>query len=318
MTMNGQVPRLRASWEAPTPKTLSKSYVTVYLVDRPLTRSHHLSRLAEAEQAVKDWRKAAATLRVNPQYDNCSDRDDCAKLVYSGEALSSSADELAGQMAAMDVAITETGCRCIVLFENDLKRFAALYGTDDYLKAFDDTDHVANAFGRNGVISTDLFVDLLLLHELGHQSTTDIGPGLSGLPRRVVDQLNHCQQQELRADAFVGLTLREMCWNGQPRQRELAADTCLSLALHSAQLDIYSMVDKTATGLIRRYLDNQYTHHNYTLRVLTINAMMTGGNASSIRLLNEYLDTRDVIRNKYGNGRYLHAAPVACRGATSQ
>ncbi|WP_376967871.1 hypothetical protein ABNQ39_36800 (plasmid) [Azospirillum sp. A26] len=144
---------LRATWQEPVSKG-GPQEVPVYLLRRRLPIHQTVEGIALAQAAVGKFRSALATVTVDPRYEDCKDIDPCAPLMYAGTEIARLASGVVHNFSAVDSAATESDCRCVILMEEDLKKFELIIGP-----SIDD---------GKPIVPLTWYIPWYALHEVGH------------------------------------------------------------------------------------------------------------------------------------------------------
>lgn len=273
---------LRPTWKS-SPKQHSKQSVPVYL----LRRSHPTieAGVARTSKALNAFRAELAKTELPPKFETCAETDPCAALMYAGTKMAMLTAEVYQNMAAVDAAATEIGCRCVMLMEDDWRKFKLIFGPS-----------IQN--GRS-VVPLTWYVPWYALHEVGHRDISfqpTLGTAWADLYRRTQIGLNTLQQEEMRADAYAASVLGRACFV-QPLQevRHAVAQACYGLVIQNMQLWFYGIFDKTDKGLLRQYLRDGGKHPNTLMRLLAANLVMTNGGDNAVNLLADFMDKREIF-----------------------
>ena len=284
----GSTVRLRSSWTAEHGRKKGgdgRSEVLVYLVRQPVSVDTEARLLQDAEQSAKRFWNEIGRARLNEAAADCRDADDCVEAQYPPE-VGRGFDALYDNRAALEIAVQQVRCNCIVLFQGDLERFDLIFG-----RSADQSEGVPLVW----------HLPMILLHELGHSEQRFSRPALPGEAeaayRRMEAMLTAAQREEVRADAFVAAVMRKRCFTGQKTSWDVS-QSCMAAAAHGIFVFMQDLFGKSKEGLCRRYLPASATHPSYMLRQLALGVVIYPENPLSTRLLVDFLDTQDKILAK--------------------
>ncbi|WP_202350263.1 hypothetical protein [Mesorhizobium sp. 113-1-2] len=283
---------LRPSWEK-SAASPGPQLVPVYLLRRRHRTSPVEKSLDGARKALEAFRSELAKTKVDPRYENCSDADPCAALIYQGSRFADLVRAVYEEFSAVDSAATESACGCVMLMEEDLKKFEVIVGP-------------SIVSGAPNVPVT-WFVVWYILHEVGHLAPSyRLQPSASWaeLYHRTQSGLNEKQREEMRADAYAAAVLGKACFGSPQGVRDVVGSACLGLAIQGMQLFFYGLFDKTEEGLKRQYLNDGKAHPNTLMRLLAMNVVMTNGDKSAVRLLSDFVDNREALAARLVSSRF--------------
>ncbi|MGH8628984.1 MAG: hypothetical protein ACREYC_28265, partial [Gammaproteobacteria bacterium] len=223
--------------------------------------------------------------QVNENARDCRDFDDCVETQYSPE-MGRSFDALYENRTALEIAVQQARCRCIVLFQSDLERFDLIFGRNS---------------DKSPSVPLVWHLPTILLHELGHNEKNSVRPKLTDRAeaayQRMEAMLTGPQREEVRADAFVATAMRKRCFTGEPVSWDVS-QSCMATAAHGVSVFMQDLFGKSKEGLCRQYLPVSDTHPNYMLRQLAIGVVIYPEHPLSTKLFTDFLDTQDKILAK--------------------
>lgn len=173
-------------------------------------------------------------------------------------------------------------CRCILVKTGDLNRWLQ--------------DKVGSGSALMNIDQGALLA-YMLLHEIGHFVDGDVDGAMSSPAPGGVGSLNRDdtaqKDREAAADRFAAASLKEALQSGGARGVS-AGEVTMALSNLSWNLSAHRLLDDFgATSLAKpqAFWDTGYSHPNIELRVLTVNALVSGSDAAK-QLLDEFRDRR--------------------------
>jgi hypothetical protein len=277
---------LRPTWR-PIPGQRAVRHVPVYLLRRPALTIE--AGIAKTSRALETFRAELAKTAVPPEFDSCTDTDPCSALMYAGTQMGRLASEVYQSSAAVDAAATEIDCQCVMLIEDDLRKFKLIFGP--------------SIESGEPIVPLAWYVPWYALHEVGHRNSDFVlipSVAWADLYRRTQFGLNANQKEEMRADAYAASMLGRACLVQQNQEvRETVAQACYGLATMNLQNWFYGLFDKTDDGLRRQYLNDGRTHPNTVMRLLVANVIMTDGGEKAVALLTDFMEKREIFAKRF-------------------
>lgn len=282
--------KLRASWEnfegnEQLVESAGKT-ITVFLL-RPKS---YFPTFEKELEVISDFRSELENVKVNKEFENCADEDDCVRNLYANHEIGSIVANVMKQQASLEIAKTNPKSNYIALLDSDLQKFKMLFGK--------------NIFGDFIMPGFENFIAIILLHEIGHLNQSFHLNELNGLPndnynalRNYHNSLNQNKQEETRADAYAAYMISNYAKSSDKTLSYEDRSVILYIPLQAILVYIYQLFDKSEAGLCRQYFDPTRTHPNLQLRYIAMSLILSE-KPKDFGRLESYLNTRYTISNK--------------------
>lgn len=174
-------------------------------------------------------------------------------------------------------------CRCILVKSADLDRWLQeRVGSSSALLSVDEPALLA----------------YMLLHEIGHFVDGDAEGAMSSPTSGEVGSLNRDdtaqKDREAAADRYAASTLKAALQDGGARGLS-AGEVTMALSNLSWNLSAHRLLDDfgaTSLGKPQAFWDTGYSHPNIELRILTVNALVSGSDVAQ-KLLDDFRERRN-------------------------